>query len=241
MKKLTFFAMAILMTVMAGAKGKGDWKGKVVDAQGEPVPYANVAVLSKADSTVVCGTVTEEDGTFNIISSATDGIMMVAMLGYRTQYLVPVDGAVITLAEDTSMLQGAVTSAIMPKTKLTGEGMQTNVRGSVLENAGSATDVLAKTPGIIKGQDGLEVIGKGTPLVYINGHKVSDTSELDRLQSNEIQSVEVISNPGAQYDATVRSVVRIRTVRRQGDGFGFSLNASDEQSLRWEATIPPAR
>lgn len=240
MKRLTIFAMALLVTVMAGAKGKGDWKGKVVDAQGEPVAYANVAVLSKADSTVVCGTVTEEDGTFNIISSETDGIMMVAMLGYRTQYLAPVDGAVITLDEDTAMLQGAVTTAIMPKTKLTGEGMQTNVRGSVLENAGSATDVLAKTPGIIKGQDGLEVIGKGTPLVYINGHKVSDTSELDRLQSNEIQSVEVITNPGAQYDATVRSVVRIRTVRRQGDGFGFSLNASDEQSLRWARGNDPA-
>ena len=69
--------------------------------------------------------------------------------------------------------------------------------------------------------------------MYINGRKVTDSSELDRLQSNEIQSVEVITNPGAQYDATVRSVVRIRTIRRQGDGFGFNLNASDAQSLRW--------
>ena len=240
MKRLTIFAMALLVTVMAGAKGKGDWRGKVVDAQGEPVAYANVAVLSKADSTVVCGTVTEEDGTFNIITSEPDGIMMVAMLGYRTQYLAPVDGTTITLVEDTAMLQSAVTTAIMPKTKITGEGLQTNIRGSVLENAGSARDVLAKTPGIIKGQDGLEVIGKGTPLVYINGHKVSDMTELDRLQSNEIQSVEVITNPGAQYDATVRSVVRIRTVKRQGDGFGFSLNASDEQSLRWAKGNDPA-
>jgi hypothetical protein len=70
-------------------------------------------------------------------------------------------------------------------------------------------------------------------MVYINGRRVSDVSELDRLQSNEIQSVEVITNPGAQYDATVRAVVRIRTIRRQGDGFGFNLNASDAQSLRW--------
>ena len=130
------------------------------------------------------------------------------------------------------MLQGAIATAIMPKTKLTGEGIQTSVRGSVLENVGSASDVLAKTPGLIKGQNGLEVIGKGSPLVYINGHKVTDSGELDRLQSNEIQSIEVITNPGAQYDATVRSVVRIRTIRRQGDGFGFSLDASDSQSPR---------
>ncbi len=223
----------MLTGVAITALAKGDWKGKVVDERGDPIPYANVAVLSQTDSTVVCGAVTQQDGTFNIVTSETDGIMMVAMLGYKTVYLAPVDGAVITLSDDTQTLEGAVASAVMPKTKLTGEGLQTNVRGSVLENAGSAKDVLAKTPGLIKSQNGLEVIGKGSPMVYINGRRVSDASELDRLQSNEIQSVEVITNPGAQYDATVRAVVRIRTIRRQGDGFGFNLNASDAQSLRW--------
>ena len=69
------------------ANAKKDWRGKVVDSQGEPVAYANVAVLSKADSTVVCGAVTGEDGTFNIVTSEKDGIMMVAMLGYQTKYL----------------------------------------------------------------------------------------------------------------------------------------------------------
>ncbi len=231
--------MMLLAALSAGAKGKGDWKGKVVDQNGAPVEYANVAVLSKADSTVVCGTVTGEDGTFNIITDETDGIMMVAILGYRTVYLAPVDGAVITLTEDAALLQGAIATAIMPKTKLTGEGLQTSVRGSVLENVGTANDVLARTPGLMKGQNGLEVIGKGAPLVYINGHKVTDATELDRLQSNEIQNVEVITNPGAQYDATVRSVVRIRTIRRQGEGFGFSLNASDSQSPRWKSHNDP--
>ncbi len=231
MKRLIVLLM--LTGVAIPALAKGDWKGKVVDEKGGPVAYANVAVLSKTDSTVVCGVVTQEDGTFNIVTNEPDGIMMVAMLGYKTVYLAPVDGAVVTLSDDTQILEGAVASAVMPKTKLTGEGLQTNVRGSVLENAGSANDVLSKTPGLIKGQNGLEVIGKGSPMVYINGRRVTDASELDRLQSNEIQSVEVITNPGAQYDATVRAVVRIRTIRRQGDGFGFNLNASDAQSLRW--------
>ena len=224
--------MMLLAALSASAKAKGDWKGKVVDEQGRPIEYANVAVLSKADSTVLCGTVTAEDGTFNIVTKENDGIMMVAILGYQTVYLAPVDGAVITLREDASLLQSAVATAIMPKTKLTGEGLQTNIRGSVLENVGDANDVLARTPGLIKGPNGLEVIGKGAPLVYINGHKVTDAGELDRLQSNEIQSVEVITNPGAQYDATVRAVVRIKTIRRQGEGFGFNFYASDSQSLR---------
>ena len=230
MKRLIAVTMMMLAALTAGAKE--DWKGKVVDANGDPVAYANVAVLSRADSSVVCGAVTQDDGTFNIVTNETDGIMMVVMLGYQTQYLTPVDGMLVTLLEDTQMLEGAAVTAVMPVTKLTSEGLQTNVRGSVLENAGTANDVLAKTPGLVTGQNGIEVIGKGSPLVYINGRKVTDASELARLQSNEIQSIEVISNPGAQYDATVRSVVRIRTIRRQGDGFGFNLTLSDAQSLR---------
>ena len=191
MKKLVVLAMMLAVAVTASAKGKGDWKGKVVDQKGEPVAYANVAVLSRADSTMVCGAVTQEDGTFNIVTTETDGIMMVAMLGYKTVYLTPVDGAVITLLDDTAMLESAVATAVMPKTKITADGLQTNVRGSVLENVGDANDVLARTPGIIRSQNGLEVIGKGAPLVYINGRRVTDVSELQRLQSNEIQSVEV--------------------------------------------------
>ena len=237
MKKL--IAVFAFATIVLPALARGDWKGKVVDENGEPVPYANVAVLSKADSTVVCGAVTTDDGSFNIVTSETDGIMMVAMIGYRTVYLAPTDGVVITLEADTAMLEGAAITAVIPKTKLTGEGLQTAVKGSVLENAGTAKDVLSKTPGMIKGQNGLEVIGKGAPLVYINGRKVTDSSELDRLQSNEIQSVEVITNPGVQYDASVGSVVRIRTIRRQGDGFGFNLFAQDEQSLRWDKGNDP--
>ena len=240
MKKLVVFVMMLAAALTAGAKEKCDWKGKVVDEKGEPVAYANVAVLSRADSTMICGAVTGEDGTFNIVTTETDGIMMVAMLGYQTQYFTPKDGMIITLLDDAAMLQAASIQAVMPKTKLTGEGLQTNIHGSVLENVGTAEDVLAKTPGVIKGQDGhLEVVGKGTPLVYINGRRMTDATELTRLQSNEIQSVEVITNPGAQYDASVRAVVRIKTVRRQGEGFGLNLNFSDEQSLHWNKGNDP--
>jgi len=230
MKKLIVVTMVMMAALTASAKG--DWKGKVVDEKNQPIEFANVVVLSKADSTVLCGTVTAEDGTFNIVTKENDGIMMVAIMGYQTVYLAPVDGAVITLREDASLLESAVATAVMPKTKLTGEGLQTNVRGSMLENAGNANDVLARTPGLVKGQNGLEVIGKGSPLVYVNGHKVTDAGELTRLQSNEIQSIEVITNPGAQYDATVRAVVRIKTIKRQGEGFGFNFYASDSQSPR---------
>lgn len=72
MKKI-LFAVAMMTLASVSVFAKNDWRGKVIDEKGEPVAYANVAVLSKADSTVVCGTVTEEDGTFNIVTKESDG------------------------------------------------------------------------------------------------------------------------------------------------------------------------
>ena len=68
MKKLVVFGMMLMTAFTLAAKEKSDWKGKVVDEKGDPVAYANVAVLSRADSTMVCGAVTEEDGTRRSIS-----------------------------------------------------------------------------------------------------------------------------------------------------------------------------
>lgn len=225
---MTFIAALLPIATFAA----GDWKGKVVDEKGGPVAFANVVVISKTDSTVVAGATTAEDGSFNIVTDGKNQLMMVSMIGYKTLYLTPSSNNTITLLPDTQFLEGAVVSAVIPKTALTGEGLQTSVRGTVLETVGTANDVLARTPGMIKSQDGLQVVGKGAPLVYINGRKVTDQTELDRLQSNEIQNVEVITNPGAQYSASVRSVVRIRTIKRQGEGFGFNAGLTDEQSLR---------
>ena len=222
--------MTALLPVVTFATG--DWKGKVVDENGEPVPFATVVALSQTDSTVVTGAITADDGTFNVITDGKDKLMMVSMIGFKTIYVTPSDNITITLPTDTQYLEEVVISAIIPKTTLTGEGLQTSVRGTVLETVGTANDVLARTPGMIKSQDGLQVVGKGSPLVYINGRKVTDMTELDRLQSNEIQSVDVITNPGSQYSASVRSVVRIRTVKHQGEGFGFNAGVTDAQSLR---------
>ena len=65
-----------------------------------------------------------------------------------------------------------------------------------------------------------------------------DKDELKRLRSEEIQSVEVITNPGAEYDATISAVVRIKTVRREGTGFGFDLMAANNQDLAFGFSDP---
>ena len=240
MKKIiTLFAFAfcLIINAFAAPQNTTEVRGTVVDAAGAPVGFAT-AFLTNTEGSVICGTTADEYGHFELKANQGTYTLTVSLVGYKdaSQSVTLKDNVMelppIRLEEDTQMLGEAVVQAVMPKTKLTGEGLATSVRGSVLENAGTANDVLKKVPGLIKGKDGLEVIGKGKPQIYINGRKMNDPSELDRILSHEIQSVEVINNPGAQYDATIRAVVRIRTIRRQGEGFGFNVNLVDEQSLR---------
>ncbi len=136
------------------------------------------------------------------------------------------------MSDSTFVLNEVVVKSIMPKTKLRGDAIVTKIQGSVLEQAGSLHEMLGKVPGMMMQGDNLEVIGKGSPVFYVNGRKLYDVEELKRMRSEDILEVEVINNPGAQYDATVRSVVRIRTRRPQGEGFGFDVTAAHSQDLR---------
>ena len=230
-------SFCLIINAFAARQAMTELRGTVVDATGTPVGFAT-AFLTNTEGAVVNGGMADADGQFTLKAPQGTYTLTVSLVGYKefTQS-VTLSQAVqelspIRLEEDTQMLGEAVVQAIMPKTKLTGEGLATSIHGSVLENAGTARDVLGKVPGLIKGQSGLEVVGKGAPQIYINGRKMTDATELDRILSHEIQSVEVITNPGAQYDATVRAVVRIRTIKRQGEGFGFNVNLTDAQSLR---------
>lgn len=128
-----------------------------------------------------------------------------------------------------------------PKTKLTGNSLITRVKGSVLEHSGTVREMLAKVPGMMKNGDELEVIGRGTPIYYINGRRLQDLNELKRLRSEEILNVEVITNPGARYDAEVTAVVRIKTLRRQGEGFGFDVTLDSDNDLRYGHYDPSAQ
>lgn len=121
-----------------------------------------------------------------------------------------------------------VVKAHLPQYKKTHEGLLTNVAGTVLGKMGTAEDVLKHVPSIVKKKDGYEVVGKGTPIIYINGRKMQDVSELDNIKSSDIKSVEVIQNPGAAYDASVNAVIKIKTIKKKGEGFGF-----DTRSVYW--------
>jgi len=110
--------------------------------------------------------------------------------------------------------------------KNTPDGLSVDVKGTVLEKLGTADDILKSLPFVRKKQDKYEVEGKGTTLIYLNGRKIQNVSELDQLGSENIKRVELIENPGAKYDASARVVIKIVTARKEGEGFGFENRSS---------------
>ena len=229
-------AMMMCLTADAMTENVG---GRVIDAQGEPLPFVSVALLT-ADSTYIQGATSDVDGYFQIMTTDACCILRFSYIGYRTKYVDVRSSEIgtIQMEQDQTILNEIVVKGQMPKTKLTGNSMITTIQGTILGQSGTAKEMLAKVPGMtLKGED-LEVLGKGTPVFYINGRKMRDKDELKRLRSEEIASVEVITNPGAQYDATISAVVRIKTVRREGAGFGFDLMAANNQDLAYGFSDP---
>ncbi|MCQ2187119.1 MAG: outer membrane beta-barrel protein [Bacteroidales bacterium] len=210
--------------------------GNVKDGTtGEVLEFATV-VLAKGDSTVVAGAMTDEQGHFEIKAQPGRYILSVALIGYKG-YVAPVDlsqncdAGRIALVQDQYMLGEAVVEAQLPRTELKGDAVVTNISGSVLEHAGTAQDLMGKIPGMIQRDGKSEVIGRGEPVYYINGRRVLDPDELRSLMSEEVRAIEVVNNPGAAYGAEIKAVVRIKTIRRQGEGFGFALTSQAKQHL----------
>ena len=203
--------------------------GQVTDTKGEPLAFANVVLLNRQDSVFINGTVSGADGCFTIDSSCNGGIIKVTSVGYKT-ICKDCEGenvGIIKMEEDIKMLGEVVVKSSRPVTAIKGNALVTTVANSQLSHAGTANDVLRQVP-MVTGRDGnFEVFGKGTPLIYINGRLVQDKNELAQLNSQDIKNVEVITNPGAKYDASAKSVIRIRTKLPQGDGFGGTLRAQN--------------
>ena len=225
MKKLFCFALSVVAISLSNAQ---TFSGRIVDEQAEPLPFANVVLLEKADSSFIQGTVTDINGLFSIDNNRRDALLRVSCVGYVTTYKAVESGIIgdIQIFTDVQMFDDVEVRATMPTHSTTAEGLLTNVENTVISRMGTGNDVLRCIPGMQQNSDGsYNVFGRGEPIFYINGRLVHDLSELDRLKSEDIKSVELITTPGARYDASVSAVVKIKTKRQQGEGVSVSNRA----------------
>lgn len=226
-KRFTLIVAAGL--ALSSLSGK-DIKGRVTDIDGAPMEFVNVVLLH--DSAFVDGVITDGNGCFCLSYDAAQGLRLrLSYVGFDSRYVdITPDGELGDIrmtASANTMLENVVIKGNASKTYLKGNALVTNVENSILAKAGTAKDVLRQIPMVVETNGNLEIFGKGTPAVYINGRKINDLQELSTLLSGNIRNVEVISNPGSSYAADAKAVIRIRTKKPQGDGWSGTFRSED--------------
>lgn len=231
-----FTALTLFSTV---AKAQQTIRGWITDEQRLPIEYANVIALSVRDSSLVTGAVTDNAGKFLLTLPANSNqvFLRVSGIGYeqRNVFLPLIADTLQLKAEsETKTMEGVTVTAQRPKMAIRNDALVTTIIGSSLAKAGSGNDVLKRIP-LLSGKEGsYSVIGRGAAVIYINNRKITDATEIERLNSSDIKDIEVVTNPGARYDATVSAVIRIHTVRKVGDGFGFDVRTSAYYWENWD-------
>lgn len=191
-----------------------------------PMEFVNVTILSASDSTFITGTTTDSLGMFIIPSTIPNGIIRVSYIGCNTQFrkIVPEDSVYnFFLQPNENSLKEVI---VKGKTYLhTSKGIIANIASGPLAKLGNGLDVLSHLPFIINKNGNISVLGKGKPLIFINNRLVRNQSELHQINSSDIKRVEIITNPGAEYDATISAVIKIITSKPIGEGIGCLANA----------------
>ena len=226
--------------------------GRVVDEKGLPIEFANITLLGDttaaaggSHSSYINGGVSNENGDFVIPCPAAlagngrgEGgtvTVKVSYVGYRTVSRQVKTGRIgtITLTPETYTVQGVTVKGEIPQYRMVQGGLTVDVQHSILRDIGTADDLLSMLP-LVQGRDGkFEVLAKGEPEVYINNKKVRDAGELKRLKSVDVKSVDVITAPGAQYNAEVNAVIRIKTLKTQGDGLSAMATSQTWKNNKW--------
>ena len=216
--------------------------GRIVDESGQPVEFANISLHSATDnqnndqnSTYLNGGVSNENGDFVIPCKEERVNLKVSYIGYKTVTRTVSVGEIgtITMQPETYTVNGIVVKGEIPQYKMAKGGMMVDVQHSLLHDIGNADDLLSMIP-MIQGRDGkFEVLAKGEPEIYINNKKVRDPNELKQLKSVDIKSVDVITSPGAKYNAEVNAVIRIKTLKTQGEGLSLMVTSDTWKNNKW--------
>ena len=246
MKKLTFILTLTFLTTLATAQIT--IQGKIVDEKQQALPFASVALITAKDSQLIKGALTDENGVYAIPSVAAGFYRILSSsVGFEKTY-----SETFTIKEDSKnatvdmtlrvaskMLNEAVVTASRPLFEQKADRLIVNVANSAIAAGGTALEILTKVPGVIIIQDKVTLGGNKNVQVWIDGKpsQYTDVNEaLRNMPGDQIDRIELISQPGSQFDASGGPILNIILKRNAELGLtgtasmtlgGFKVNQSD--------------
>ena len=241
------YLLAIIFLAFSGASGYaqqpkapsvGSVSGTLVDAKNKPVPYATVTLFK--DSSVINGDLSKDDGSFKIDGSGIGNFRIrIESIGITTKWVnvqVTADApdkklGKITVASSDNTLKDVKITGEKPIMELKVDKKVFNVEKNTTTAGGSAADVLQNVPSVSVDADGnVSLRGKSDVTILIDGKPstllgTDVASALQSLPAGSIESVEVITNPSAKYDAQGTGGI-INIITKKDGRFGMNGNAT---------------
>ena len=184
--------------------------GKIIDGQTkQPISSATIIVLHK-DSTVAAETISKQDGDFTLKNLPEDPyILQISVIGYQPFSRSISDGhrpggspfatGTIRLTPVATQMQTAVVTASKPVFRTEIDKKVFNVTNSLASKGGTAQDALRQVPTLQVDASGNVSLRNGSPTILLDGKQTQLT--LDQIPADQIESIEVMPNPSAKYDA----------------------------------------
>ncbi|GAA4739139.1 TonB-dependent receptor [Flavisolibacter ginsenosidimutans] len=232
--------LLFLLVSLAAAANAQTISGSAKDDAGAPLSGATVALVKAKDTSVVKLAVAGGNGTysFNSINQGTYRVM-VSHVGYNPA-LSPsfsvandnVTAPALTATKASSDLKGVTVSARKPMVEVRADKTVLNVEGTINAAGSDGLELLRKSPGVTVDKDeNLSVNGKNGVQVYVDGRPTplsgSDLANfLKSMQSSQIESIEIITNPSAKYEAAGNAgIINIRLKKNKAYGVNGSVTA----------------
>ena len=242
MKRITF-----IMTLLAGTlqlHAQSSVKGILQDSlthEGEP--YATVRIFSgrevKEQSVPVATALTNLDGLFTATISTRGSFVAVLSSTGKNTVMRPfnadgekeIDLGVILTSDKESVMNAMEVVAAKPIVKMEPDKVSYSVADDVESRTLTVLDMLRKVPMVsVDGQDNISVNGQASFKVYVNGKPnmmlSQNTSQiLKAMPATMVSSIEVITSPGAKYDAEgAGGILNLNMAQAAAQGSGETLN-----------------
>ncbi|MEO5995506.1 MAG: TonB-dependent receptor, partial [Chitinophagaceae bacterium] len=219
-------------------------KGKVQDDNAKLLPYANVLLLATKDSVLVKGSGTDVYGNFAFDKIRPGRYFLSASrVGYKQVFSAPFTVAaglnelqipILKLVLESKQLKEVTVLGKRPFLEQKIDRTVVNVSNSIIASGSTALEVLEKAPGVIvdRQNDQISLRGKEGVIVQIDGKQtflpMADVVALLRsMPSDNIDRIELITNPSAKYDAAGNAgIIDIRLKKNNSVGTNGSLSLS---------------
>ncbi|MBC7885651.1 MAG: carboxypeptidase regulatory-like domain-containing protein [Saprospiraceae bacterium] len=206
-------------------------KGAIKDETGLPVQYASAGLIDAADSTLIRGSLSDENGMY-LIENITSGRyrILASFLGYDHVYsdvfeLKPENKSAtvdISFLSKGILLDETVILAKRPFLEQKADRLVVNVASSAVAAGGTAMEILQKVPGVVIIQDKVTMGGSQNLQVWVDG-KPSPYTDMNTflrdMPGDQIDKIELITQPGAQFDAAGGPILNIVLKRNADLGF----------------------